>query len=141
MQLFQHLTLALLAISTVASAMSSTSNTISIPISKKRDAFTLADSNEVDFGKTAAHIHGITAKYQMTLAHFKTNRGKIHPLASTSNDVKKRSSGAISLTAAVQNTVWHGAISIGSTTVQCDFDTGSADIVINPSAYTPDSSA
>lgn len=140
MQLLQSLALALLAISAGTSAMPSTSNFLSIPISKKRDAFTLPESNLVDFNKTAAHIRAIKSKYRLTLDHFEDNTGKAHPLASTSRSLEKRSTAAISLTG-VLNTVWHGAVTIGSSIVQCDFDTGSSDIIVNKGAYTPGTSA
>lgn len=170
MHFLQHTTIALLALSTAvltapvpSSSSSSSSNTISIPITKRRDtSFTFANSNEVDFTKTTAHVKKIKSKYQSTLASYKANTGKAHPLEALIIDpsVEKRApkstksagaktknskvdavtTGSVSLTD-VQDSLWHGAITLGSSTMQCDFDTGSADIIINKSAYTPGSSA
>jgi cathepsin D len=113
--------------------------TLTIPISKKRDLFTLANSQVVNFGAVTAHLNSLKSKYATTLASYQKNTGQVHPLV-VSIPIIKRATGTVSLTD-VQESLWHGAITLGSSTAQCDFDTGSADIIIEPEAYSPGSTA
>lgn len=139
MQYLQHILLAMMALSSDVFATPTPKNTLTIPISKKRDVFTLPDSQVIDFNAVSSHINQVKDKYQATMASYKANTGTTHSLE-VAIPIKKRATGSVPLTD-VQNSLWHGAITLGSQTPQCDFDTGSADIIIQPEAYTPGSTA
>jgi cathepsin D len=117
--------------------------TITVPITRRRDSLTESESDIVDFRKVSNHLSHVSNKYTKTMANYEINTGKAHPLRKHHNNksTERRSSGTVKLVDVDHGTLWHGAITLGGKTTQCDFDTGSADIIINPEGYTPGSSS
>ncbi|UZJ54042.1 hypothetical protein CBS101457_003362 [Exobasidium rhododendri] len=145
MQFFEHSLLALLAISTTTSVLAAPATTkepIEIAITKKRDVFSHPNSNRVDYAKVTKHMDHLKAKYASSLQAYEVNTGNKHPLNILEDVVpaQKRAKSSLSLTAEGQS-LWRGAITIGTNTSQCDFDTGSADIIIQKSGYKPGKSS
>ncbi|KAK0541113.1 hypothetical protein OC835_000323 [Tilletia horrida] len=112
-----------------------------IPIEKRSASLKKPNSTEVDFGKVSAHLTSLKAKYQRNLNNFRANTGKEHPLRVAVPE-SKRSTGTVSLTD-VQEDLWVGTIAYGTPaqSIKIDFDTGSADTLVNPGAYSPNSSS
>ncbi|CEH18710.1 acid protease [Ceraceosorus bombacis] len=116
------------------------SEAIEIPL-EKRSSLLHADSNVIDFQKVAAHVTSLRNKYQGTLNNFKVNTGAEHPLRrELPEELKKRATGTVALTDESEQ-LWHGNVVFGGQTIPIDFDTGSADLVVNRDAYTPGSSS
>lgn len=91
-----------------------------------------------DSETTVAYIKGTMMKYANAMQNYKRNTGKDHPLAVKSND--KRDDTSVSLTPVAGANAWRGEIMIGGQKVPVDFDTGSADLIVNPGAYDPNKS-
>ena len=117
----------------------------SIAMSRRRSSLTEEDSDIVDFKKVSSHLSHIKNKYTKTMDNYEINTGKAHPLKRTvvpdADSTEKRATGSVHLVDVSSGSLWHGAITLGGTTSQCDFDTGSADIIMNPEGYTPGKSA
>ncbi|KAE8257989.1 hypothetical protein A4X13_0g1985 [Tilletia indica] len=114
---------------------------IRVPIEKRNASLKKPDSNEVDFGKVSAHLAGLRAKYQKSLNNYRANTGKEHSLR-VALPAHKRSTGTVALTD-VQDNLWVGTLAYGTPaqSIKVDFDTGSADTLVNPGAYSPSSSS
>jgi len=147
MKFLEHVLLALLAFTctTTLAAPTATKEPLQISINKKRDAFLLPNSQKIDFTKVSQHMDRLKAKYADSLQSYKANTGSVHPLQVLGIPPppplsKKRDTGSLPLTNEQQD-LWHGTISLGGQETQCDYDTGSADIIINANAYSPGSSS
>lgn len=123
MQFLQHVILALMAFSCASLAAPAPKDTMTIPIQKKRGMFLLPDSNEIDFAKVNQHMTQLKAKYASRLESYKANTGAVNPLQALGIDLTKRATGSVALIDE-QEALWHGPITLGSSTSQCDFDTG-----------------
>lgn len=150
--LLQHIILALAAstsLTTLAAPLPESEEVGTIITMQKRGHFfTNDDNDEVDFAKVTKHIHGLKGKYKHTLGNYRRNMQQAHPLEQRGffdeseqlEAAEKRATGISKLTP-VSMSLWHGPIKLGKQTMECDFDTGSADIIINNSAYTPGTKA
>ncbi|KAK0542980.1 hypothetical protein OC846_006349 [Tilletia horrida] len=114
---------------------------IRIPISKRAADLRKPNSTQVDFAKVSAHMNQLRAKYARTLDNFKANTGAEHKLR-VPVPAHKRSTGRVSLSD-VQESLWVGTIAYGTPaqSIPIDFDTGSADTLVNPGAYVPSQSS
>ncbi|KAL9933762.1 hypothetical protein V8E36_007420 [Tilletia maclaganii] len=114
---------------------------IRVPITKRAANLRKGNSTQVDFTKVSAHLGQLRAKYQQNLENFKANTGKDHPLR-VALPAHKRSTGTVSLSDVSEN-LWVGTIAYGTPaqSIKIDFDTGSADTLVNPGAYSPGSSS
>ncbi|CAD6887487.1 unnamed protein product [Tilletia controversa] len=112
-----------------------------IPIEKRGASLKKPDSDKVDFGKVSAHLDQLRSKYAKSLDNFRANTGKDHPLR-VAVPAHKRSTGTVALTD-VQENLWVGTLAYGTPaqSIKVDFDTGSADTLVNPGAYSPGSSS
>jgi len=127
MQFLEHVLLALLAFSCATLAAPTTKEDgLNISINKKRDAFLLPDSQTIDFTKVNQHLSQLKAKYADSMEGYKANTGVVHPLQILGIPLEKRATGSVPLTDESES-LWHGAITLGSTTTQCDFDTGQSE--------------
>ncbi|CAO1634464.1 unnamed protein product [Sympodiomycopsis kandeliae] len=81
----------------------------------------------IDPPKIAQHINQVKAKYAQTSAAMAANSGNT-----------KRASAVIPLTEQSGGSFWSGNVKIGGKSLSIDFDTGSADALVN---YTPGSTA
>lgn len=144
MMLLQQIVVAIAVASSGLLAAPTPEDTLSIAISKRAShLFTHSESGNVNYIAVSKHLQSLKIKYQTTLSSYEKNTGKSHPLKDKSNTAtanEKRATGTVALTD-VQNNLWHGAITLGGQTSQCDFDTGSADIIVESAAYKPGSSA
>jgi cathepsin D len=140
MLLLQQIAVAIVVASCGIFAAPTSDTTLTIGISKRKDQFAHSHSGNVNYIAVNKHLSSLKVKYQTTLASYEKNTGKSHPLANASSANKKRATGTVALID-VQNSLWHGAITLGGQTSQCDFDTGSADTVVEPAAYKPGSTA
>ena len=69
---------------------------------------------------------------------FKDNMGKDHPLLNALVEaLSKRGEGEVGLTDIRSELLWAGEIQFGNSKFKIDFDTGSADTLVNPGAYEP----
>ncbi|KAL9933761.1 hypothetical protein V8E36_007419 [Tilletia maclaganii] len=114
---------------------------IRIPITKRAATLRKGNSTQVDFTKVSKHLGQLRTKYQQNLDNFKANTGKDHPLR-VALPAHKRSTGTVSLSDVSEN-LWVGTIAYGTPaqSIKIDFDTGSADTLVNPGAYSPGSSS
>lgn len=100
---------------------------VHIPVEKRLIPGLLPDGI-IDPPKIAKHIEDIKAKYARTSAAMQANEG----------GKAKRGNANIPLTSQQDGSFWSGNVKIGGQTLSIDFDTGSADALVN---YTPGSSA
>ncbi|KAL9933763.1 hypothetical protein V8E36_007421 [Tilletia maclaganii] len=116
----------------------------SIPIERRGPSLVKPNSTLVDFDRVAAHVAHIRAKYQRNLDNFRANTGGEHPLrvglpAAVSASAVVGRDGSVRLHD-VDNVLWVGSLAYGGQDIRIDFDTGSADTLVNPGAYRPDQS-
>lgn len=129
MQFLQNVLFALLAFSCASIAAPTVQDNderspLTVSIEKKRDLFWLPNSEEIDFAKVTQNLNQLKAKYTSAFDSYKANTGLVHPLAILGDLLlPKRATGSVPLTD-VQDSLWHGAITLGGQTFECDFDTG-----------------
>ncbi|PWN38625.1 acid protease [Meira miltonrushii] len=136
---FAALATVLLSAVTLAAPNPASLNQNTIPLNKKRDALLVPGTNEVDFTKVRAHLDHVKAKYSDNLQAFKSNTGNTHPLQSKTFEPfsKRAGTGSVSLTDIQNEELWSGPVKFGGQTIYVDFDTGSADVIVNHNSYTP----
>ncbi|CAD6892307.1 unnamed protein product [Tilletia controversa] len=117
---------------------------IHIPIEKRGSSLTRANSGKADFGKIASHLGHLRTKYQKNLVNFQINTGKEHPLRIAIPNWKRGVNGTGSVELEdVQENLWVGTLAYGTPpqSIKVDFDTGSADTLVNSGAYHPRASS
>ena len=141
--------LAALSVSTYVTAAPGTSLEEPKIALSKRNNLLKRDSDEVDLDKVSTHLNRVAAKYQNSLSSLLANTGLdltkdialLQGVSKLAIPIQKRAGKTGSVSLATDSTLWHGAISYGGQRFQIDFDTGSADTIVNPDAYHPGSSA
>ncbi|KAE8226485.1 hypothetical protein CF319_g939 [Tilletia indica] len=116
---------------------------VSLPINKRVAHFHKPNSTIVDFEMFQGHLMHIRAKYSRNMANFRTNTRTEHPFHKASNTtLEGRATGKVGLTD-VNDYVWIGTIAFGqpAQSILVDFDTGSADTLVNAGAYRPAASS
>ncbi|SPO20613.1 related to pepsin precursor (aspartate protease) [Ustilago trichophora] len=111
---------------------------------EKRGNLKVAGTDQIDWSKVDAHMNGLRAKYQKSLANFEKNTGKVHPSKrDLPEHLAKRATGSVGLTDQQNGELWTGTMAYGTPaqSFSIDFDTGSSDTLVNPGAYTPSSSS
>ncbi|PWZ03004.1 acid protease [Testicularia cyperi] len=116
---------------------------INIPI-EKRATLNVAGSSEVDWTKVDSHMDRLRAKYAKNLAAFENNTGRVHPSKRDipAESLSKRATGTVGLTDQQNGELWTGTMAYGTPaqSFSIDFDTGSADTLVNQGAFDPSSS-
>ncbi|SPO19701.1 related to pepsin precursor (aspartate protease) [Ustilago trichophora] len=111
---------------------------------EKRGNLKVAGTDQIDWSKVDAHMNGLRAKYQKSLANFEKNTGKVHPSKrDLPEHLAKRATGSVGLTDQQNGELWTGTMAYGTPaqSFSIDFDTGSSDTLVNPGAYTPSASS
>ncbi|CAD6932515.1 unnamed protein product [Tilletia controversa] len=141
------LTLGFPASGMVSSDQHAPTSPVSLPITKRVQHFHIANSTIVDFHKFSGHLAHLHTKYSRAFTNFRTNTGLAHPLQSRAltpleKEQLVRATGSVSLTD-FQDFIWVGTIAFGqpAQSMLVDFDTGSADTLVNPGAYRPEASS
>lgn len=116
----------------VCAAGAQATNSFTVPL--ERRGLNL-DIDNLNFRTTVTHVQKSIQKYVFALQNYKRNTGKDHPLALKAHD--KRWDTTIDLSPVSGNVEWIGPIEIGGQKVLVDFDTGSADLLVNPDVYNP----
>lgn len=116
---------------------------INIPI-EKRHTLTMADSDQIDWGKVNSHFDQLRAKYEKNFQAFKANTGRDHPSKrELPEELAKRATGSVALTDQQNGQLWTGTMAYGTPaqSFSIDFDTGSADTLVNAGAFKPSASS
>ncbi|CAO1622796.1 unnamed protein product [Parajaminaea phylloscopi] len=114
-----------------------------VALKKREDHLKDKSGDTADFTKAARHILSLQTKYGRGVAAWERNEGKPHPhghqqiatantIAASDNDEKK---GTVGLTSVNHEDLWTGVITFGGEDLYVDFDTGSADSIVNHNAY------
>ncbi|KAK0548817.1 hypothetical protein OC846_004329 [Tilletia horrida] len=143
MQLTTSIVAGIIAASMVAAApVEAPKKVVSVPMSRRAGGSLKHPDGKVNFQAVDQHLAGLRAKYSRNLKAVQKNTGKPHPLASKSATAPaKRGVGNNPLTSQENNALWTGPISFGGQQMTVDFDTGSADCLVGPGAYSPGYSA
>ncbi|WFD22091.1 cathepsin D [Malassezia equina] len=131
-----HLVLGVLA--ATLTAAEPTGN-FSIPLSRRQST---GDFSLQQVDVFSSDLNDIVVKYSRAFDNFFRNTGRQHPLQS--NKLLRRADEAsVDLRNVDNGLLWTGEVQFGSPpqTIYIDFDTGSADTLVNPGAYDPDSSS
>ena len=110
-------------------------SSFNIPLQRQISSINFEDANSES---TIAYVKSSMIKYANAMQNYKRNTGKDHPLAVKSN--YRRDDTSVSLTPVDGANAWRGEIMIGGQKTPVDFDTGSADLIVNPGAYDPSKS-
>ena len=102
---------------------------------ERRNSF-ISSSNELNVNLFSKHMVQIDNKYKTALNNYKRNIGKDHPLLRLLLG-QKRGPASLDLTDVQNEQLWAGEVTFGGQTFGIDFDTGSADTLVNPGAYDP----
>ncbi|WFD27783.1 cathepsin D [Malassezia nana] len=136
MQLSLKFVIGLVASAAFASA--SQQEGIVVDLTRRSDS---PQYSEFNVQRTQNHLMGINAKYYKALENYHKNTGKEHPLKKSSLD--KRWTATIDLVDINSEVEWAGQLRYGTPlqSFYVDFDTGSSDTLVNPSAYDPKKSS
>lgn len=136
MQLSLKWVVGLVAAAGIASA--SESNSFVVELTPRSNGL----SGQQKFQRRPTIVTALNNKYSRALASFQRNTGRSHPLE-TNSSKKRRAQGNVDLVDIQQESEWGGHVSYGSPLqpIYVDFDTGSADTLVNPGAYNPSSSS
>ncbi|CCU98324.1 unnamed protein product [Malassezia sympodialis ATCC 42132] len=110
----------------------------------RRNMFIKAN-NELDIKALSRHFNSMNHKYKSMMRNYHKNTGKEHPLLRFISDLldldkDKRGTTNLPLKDVMQEQLWAGQVSFGGQSFLIDFDTGSADMIVNPGAYDPQKS-
>lgn len=109
----------------------------------RRNMF-IKDDDELDVPALSRHYKSMNNKYKNMMRNYQRNTGKNHPLLRLLKDLAdefdKRGSTNLPLKDINHEQLWAGQISFGGQSFLIDFDTGSADVIVNPGAYNPQKS-
>lgn len=136
--------LAALLLSTVSFAAPNPASVLQqeVALTRKRDTLLVPGTQTVDFTKVRTHLDHLKAKYSDNLQAFQSNTGDAHPWQAKSfTPFSKRATGSVSLTDIGNEELWSGPVTFGSQQIYVDFDTGSADVIVNHNSYSPGSTA
>ena len=129
MQLSLKFVLGLIAASSVAFA----AEPITVKLERRKSLF--KDGGILDLLGLDDEVKRVNHKYKTAMDNFKRNTGEDHPLLSLLFD--KRGSGETELMDVSNGLLWTGEVTFGGQKMHLDFDTGSADTIVNPEAYDP----
>ncbi|WFD38371.1 cathepsin D [Malassezia japonica] len=116
-----------------SAAFAENANEISL---ERRNSF-ISSNNELNVNLFSKHMVQIDHKYKTALNNYKRNIGKDHPLLRLLLGQKRGGPASLDLTDVQNEQLWAGEVTFGGQTFGIDFDTGSADTLVNPSAYNP----
>ena len=128
-----------LALTSAVALASEVNQGMSVPL-ERRVSFVKSD-NQLDVKALAAHFKAVNNKYKTAMKNYKSNTGKDFPLLRMLlGDKRSSGTGSVELTDVEHEQLWTGKITVGGQSFQIDFDTGSADLIVNPGGYNPDKS-
>ena len=110
------------------------------PISLERRHTLIAKNDELDIEGLKKHLKYINKRLAVSLENFRNNTGDHHPLFRHVKgllDKRGDQSGEIELKDINKGLMWAGQVEFGGQKMYVDFDTGSADTLVNPTAYDP----
>lgn len=107
---------------------------------ERRNSF-IAGNDTLNLNAFVGQFNAINAKYSRALQNFKRNTGEEHPLLRLLLGEKRSGTGSLPLTDVQQEQLWAGPVTFGGQTFSLDFDTGSADTIVNRNAYSPQKSS
>ncbi|WFD18514.1 cathepsin D [Malassezia caprae] len=118
-------------------AAESTGN-FSIPLTRRQDTALLGSDQTETFSSDFNHV---VIKYSTAFENYFRNMGKQHHLQ-VGQLLKRGDEGSVGLRNVDNGLLWTGHVQFGSPpqSIYVDFDTGSADTLVNPGAYKPGSS-
>lgn len=107
----------------------------------RRNLFIKAN-DELDIKALSRHYNNMNHKYKYLMRNYHKNTGKQHPLLRFLSDLidnakDKRGMTNLLLQDISQEQLWAGEVSFGGQSFLIDFDTGSADVIVNPGSYDP----
>lgn len=108
-------------------------------VSLERRNLLVTSDGELDLPAFNQHFKAMDNKYQDGLNNFQKNTGKSHPLAARGAS-KRAGSGDVDLKDVKNGKLWAGEVTYGGQSFSINFDTGSADTLVNPEAYKPSKS-
>lgn len=142
-----QLSAAFLALSLAATAASTPvrkTSTIEVPLTKRGPrASVLGSDGKVSYAAIKQEVDYVRAKYNRGFANIQRNTGKPHALDRRVKKVAARDVGTVGLTDLSNQELWAGDVSFGTPaqTFPVDFDTGSADLIVNQGVYNAQSSS
>ncbi|WFD33877.1 cathepsin D [Malassezia cuniculi] len=109
---------------------------------KRRNLF-LSIGDELNLKAVVAHLNNVQRKYQSSMDNYKRRTGEINPFVKALLDLIKRdgSTSSIGLDVVGDGQLWTGPVTFGGQEFHLDFDTGSADVIVNREAYNPEKSS
>lgn len=108
---------------------------ITIPLTRRDSG--LSFGQEIDLKLFVAQMHRVEQKYKKSLDNYKARTGHQNPLFRAIAELIKRDTTSIHLSIYGDGQLWTGPVTVGGQKFELDFDTGSADVIVNPGAYDP----
>ena len=141
--IMQFFVKALVALSVAAASVQAAEkpeNGVTVPLTRRNSFLTLGE--ELNLKAVVAHMDNIQQKYKRSMDNFKRRTGQVNPLVRALAELFKRDdTTSIGLDVVDDGQLWTGPVSFGGQKFDLDFDTGSADVIVNPGAYHPSGSA
>ncbi|KAL4399939.1 aspartic-type endopeptidase [Malassezia pachydermatis] len=123
--------------------MASTDDASVVNLERRTRNQYISVDNVLDLKAISRHFKVVNGKYAEAMRNYKRNTGEDHPLLRFIADLfdKRANTGEIGLEDVNQEQLWAGQVSYGGQKMYVDFDTGSADTLVNPAAYSPSKSS
>ena len=120
---------------TATLAAAESAGNFSIPLTRRQDPAQIGEDQIATFSGDFSHA---VIKYSTALENYFRNTGKQHPLQALQLS-KRGSEGSVGLRNVDNGLLWTGQVQFGfpPQSVYVDFDTGSADMLVNHGAYNP----
>lgn len=120
---------------TATLAAAESAGNFSIPLTRRQDPAQIGEDQITTFSGDFSHA---VIKYSTALENYFRNTGKQHPLQALQLS-KRGSEGSVGLRNVDNGLLWTGQVQFGfpPQSVYVDFDTGSADMLVNHGAYNP----
>lgn len=108
-------------------------------VNLERRKMLVTKNDTVDFKAVRKQANALNYKYDKLLRNFRKNTGRDHPLLHLLLDLidKRDGKGNVDLDDIGEGQLWAGDVQFGQSKFKIDFDTGSADTLVNPFVYFP----
>ncbi|KAK0546081.1 hypothetical protein OC846_005409 [Tilletia horrida] len=115
---------------------------VTVPLVHQGSSKSFSFSNGTfDFNALAHHLNELEVKYERSFRAYQANKGVPHPMAKDYQHLpRKRNVATVDLAYTAETSVFTGEVQLGDHMLIVEFDTASADCIVESSKYDPSDS-